>query len=466
MNLYFCRFLEQVHESTQKDDDDLTTATSFEFLAPSAYKRNHNEMIAQMPSNDEAMPVPMAPQDFPTQYDDHYENPDDKENIPPIDDKENIPPLPIPRPFPTRAMPQHIEQINVLKTPPDQSIAAARSSGVDAVGGDSSLLSNDLQIGVDLINALIDSRGTDAVTKKKLIRKIVRHLLRSKDTKDITQMIMSYTTEKSNSKISGVSTLVDEDEKSDEHHSKVDQTGKDTISGISTLDSSSSNVSRAASIEPNKKQSNSDRNSPKRSDEHANSKTDNVDEKNVLKDPRKMNTENFEADATGVKEWLLPVTQSEIDKEITRKLSQSQHAASISKLKYLQMGHDDAKNSKSARSNEFLDRLETEKKTQFDWIDQEIEHLKNLKTLLKQINASESDEQSSAKGADVSDEKTNSVYATKHNRDYFTIYENFRRTRKQHRKSNGSQADDSSTVIGSDHISFFNEFFSLGLRNA
>lgn len=477
-----CRFLEQVHESTQKDDDDLTMATSFEFLAPSAYDRDQHDLIAQMSSKNEAMPVPTAPQGIPTRYDDRYENPDDKENIPPIEDKENIPPLPISRPFHTRRMPPNVEQINVLKTPPDQSIAvltaaaAPKPSGGDAVGGDSSVLSNDLQIGVDLINALIDSRGTDAVTKKKLIRKIVRHLLRSKDTKDITQMIMSYTTEKSNSKISGVSTLIDEDAKSDAHNSKVDQTGKDTISGISTLDSSSSNASRAASIEPNNRQPYSGR------DRNANLKTENVDEKSVLKDRRKTDIENCEADTVGVKEWLLPVTQSEIEKEMTRKLSRSrsqqhppQSAAVNSKLRSSQIDMDDeangqmgsdnqrmicAKNSKSTRSNEILDRLETEKKTQFDWIDQEIEHLKNLKTFLKQINASDSDELSSTKGANVSDEKTNSVYATKHNRDYFTIYENFRRTRKQHRigGSNGPQADESSTLIG---LNFFLSEFSL-----
>lgn len=475
-----------MNESTQKDYDDLTMTTSFEFLAPSAYNRNRDEkIIAQTLSpNNIPITVSTALQGIPKCHvnDRHEtiyieeENPDNKENIPPIDEKENIPPVPPSRPF--LPVPHSTEQPNVLKTPPNQSIAATAKLSDESgagVGGDSSVLSNDLQIGVDLINALIDTRGTDAATKKKLIRKIVRHLLRSKDTKDITQMIMSYTMEKSNSKISGVSTLIDEEDKSDGNNSKVDQTGKDTISGISTLNSSSSN----ASIEPNRLPSSGeeDKTKQKRNDDcnaqhkKTGSRTENTDGKNVQKDRRKKDVENCRTDLKGVKEWLLPVTQSEIDKEMSRKLSRSQQNPFESfvtneQLKCVpsdrnsQMNDDNRQiecvenTTKNAiltisRSNEILDRLETEKKTQFDWIDQEIKHLKNLKKLLKQINVSECDEQSSNKGGNISDERTNSVYA-KHNRDYFTIYENFRRTHKQHRisSSNGSQADESSTLIG------------------
>lgn len=478
-----------MHESTQKDDDDLTMATSFEFLAPSAYNRNRDDMIEQTsPSNNIPTTISTAlQQHIPKRNDDRDEriyiqdeNPDNKENIPPIDDKENIPPVPPSRPFPP--MSQNTEQPNVFKTPPNRSIAAAATAAVKSsgecgisVGGDSSVLSNDLQIGVDLINALIDSRGTDAATKKKLIRKIVRHLLRSRDTKDITQMIMSYTAEKSNSKISGVSTLIDEDEKSDDNHSRVDQTGKDTISGISTLNSSSSDASQAdvaaPSIEQNRMPSNGGEDEQSRNDdcnaqhEKMGMRTKKIDEIKVQKDRWKTDVENCETDSKGVKEWLLPVTQSEIEKEMSRKLSRSQQNPSncvvsndddknSSQLnddnRQIECVKNTAKNAISTRSNEIFDRLETEKKTQFDWIDQEIEHLKNLKKLLRHINASESDEQSSSiKGGNISDEKTNSVYA-KHNRDYFTIYENFRRTQRQHRisSSNGPRADESSTLIG------------------
>lgn len=473
---YFLIVSEQVHESTQKDDDDMTTATSFEFIAPSAYNINRDAMISASESNKQTS----------AQQDDsklHHacayipdESPDDKENIPPIDDKENIPPPP---PVPSRSSPlilHNSEQPNVFKTPPDQSIAAAlatadratKSISANGAGGDSSMLSNDLQIGVDLINALIDSRGTDAATKKKLIRKIVRHLLRSKDTKDITQMIMSYTTEKSNSKISGVSMLnVDEGEKSaDDDRSRAEQTGKDTISGISTLNSSSSNVSQAAVIPIESNQMPSQNNEQKRNSDDDTNQPKMEDEKNVQK---KRDEENSTADSRGIKEWLLPVTQSEIEKELSRKLSKSQQQQhqndhpigttvakvhmNVDRTRQPECGNNLPK-IPTSKSKKIFDRLEMEKKTHFDWIDQEIEHLKNLKKLLKQINTSESDEHSlsssSKAGGNISDERTNSVYA-KYNRNYFTIYENFQRTRKQHEISsnNASQAtDESSTLIG------------------
>lgn len=463
-----------MHESTQKDDDDLTMA-SFEFIAPSAYKRNRDEMIAQSLSTN-IPTTATSQQEIPESHNDRHEciymeeNPDNKENIPPIDDKENIPPPPVA----SRSSPQmlhNIEYPNVFKTPPNQSIvgAAAVATAVAAKssGADSSVLSNDLQIGVDLINALIDSRGTDAATKKKLIRKIVRHLLRSKDTKDITQMIMSYTTEQSNSKISGLSVLADDDEKSAaDNRSRIEQAEKDTISGISTLNSSSSIASQAEviSIEPNQMPSNIEAKEQKQNN-NDDAHQSNVDvrivenEKIVQRDRQSRNVENCRNNSKGVKEWLLPVTQSEIEKELTRKLSQSQQQQQHpieTTVSNEQLNVDLAKIA-SSRSNKLLNRLETEKKTHFAWIDHEIEHLKNLKKLLKQIDTSESDERSvssSKGGGNISDEKTNSVYA-KYNRDYFTIYENFRRTRKQHdiNSNNGSQtADESSTLIGLNFI--------------
>lgn len=462
---------EQVHESTQKDDDDLTMATSFEFIAPSAYKRNRDEMIDEpnnLPnkalSQQDISESPCSDRDESIYV--QVENPDDKENIPPIDDKENIPPRP---PAPSRSSPpirQDIERPNVFKTPPDQTIAgaaaaaAAHTSRAKSSGADLSVLSNDLQIGVDLINALIDSRGTDAVTKKKLIRKIVRHLLRSKDTKDITQMIMSYTTDKSNSKISGVSVLGDEDEKSDsDTRSRVEHAEKDTISGISTLNSSSSSASHSAVIPPKPHQI------PPNNGENERNKSDDADrderaaenEQIAQSDRQKRDVDDCGTDSKVVKEWLLPVTQSEIEKEMARNAAKSQQqqqhqpkpietAASNEQL------NADRAQIATSRCSKLLNRLDTEKKTHYAWIDQEIEHLKKLKKLLKQINTSESDVRSCNKGAgNISDEKTNSVYA-KYNRDYFTVYENFRRTRKQHEIST---TDESSTLIGLNFIIYF-----------
>lgn len=429
---------EQVHESTQKDDEDVTTATSFEFLTPSIYKNQ------QMNRQAAAIAIPSTSQEIPkrddTQNESAYiqlDNPDDKENIPPIDDKENIPPPPL------HAMHRNDDPI-AFKTPENTITKPIEMS----------MLPNDLQKGVDLINALIDSRTTDSVTKKKLIRKIIHHLLKSRDTKDITQMIMSYS-DKSSTKISGISLLSDL-EKSDQSV-VVEKTGKDTISGVSTLSSSSGSV--AAIGEQNQ--------IPEKSKKAVKrEKKNKVGEKSEKETEKSKETEKPEAtDETGdktdgndekeVKEWLLPITQSEIDKENSRKLqSMQQQIDSIQDDQQKDIPTEDTPNIPNpqlhpmqtneniSKSSEIFEFLQHEKRTHFNWIDQEIEHLKNLKLLLHNITPNDSDESKE----NVSEEKINSVYA-KHNRDYLTIYENFRRSGK-HMSRNGSQADVSSTLIG------------------
>lgn len=356
------------------------------------------------------------------------ENPDDKENIPPIDDKENIPPPPL------HALHRN-DQPNVYKTP---------EKTID--NNELSVLPNDLQKGVDLINALIDSRTTDGVTKKKLIRKIVRHLLKSKDTKDLTQMIMSYS-EKSNTKISGVSSL----DLEESEQSGAEKAAKDTISGISALSSSSSVAS--ASIDNNRTPVNSGQEEKvdkidKIKDLEKVVRTLKEDAKEVpAEKPLEQQNESVNEERE-IKDWLLPVTQSEIEKENARKSKSIQEIEKIEVQhpKDIPIAHRTSDQLKSlekpTKNNEILEFLENEKKTHYNWIDQEIEHLKNLKLLLQNINAIDSDD---SKG-NVSEEKINSVYA-KHNRNYLSIYENFRRNVK-HTSRNGSQADVSSTLIG------------------
>lgn len=418
-----------MNESTQKDDEDQTTATSFEFVAPNAYK---SRQIAQQvtPIPDESNTIDEIPNRIDIDNESVYiqdENPDDKENVPPIDDKENIPPPPL------HALHRN-HQPFVYKTP---------EKTID--NNELSVLPNDLQKGVDLINALIDSRTTDGVTKKKLIRKIVRHLLKSKDTKDLTQMIMSYS-EKSNTKASGVSSL----ELEESEQSGGEKATKDTISGISALSSSSS----VATVSIGK-----DRTPVNSGPEE---KIDNINDEDLEKVVQTLKEDTMEVptekqleqqnevvnEERKIKDWLLPVTQSEIEKENARK------SKSIQEIEKIEVQHpkdipierrasDQLKRiEKPTKNNEILEFLENEKKTHNNWIDQEIEHLKNLKILLQNINAIDSDD---SKG-NVSEEKINSVYA-KPNRNYLSIYENFRRNVK-HTSRNGSQADVSSTLIG------------------
>lgn len=351
-----------------------------------------NSTIEEIPSREDEKPENIYT---------HDENPDEKENIPPIEDKENIPPTPLH----SIHRPSACDQPNVFKTPEKRAIDSR---------SESSMLPNDLQKGVDLLNALIDSREMNSATKKKLIRKIVRHLVKSKDTKDITQMIMSFS-DKSSTKMSGVSPLSDVGKN---ECSGNEKTAKDTISGVSTLSSSESALS--ALIEPNPSQEN---------------------------DQQNKNVEKVEKE---IKEWLLPMTQSEILKENARKSQslrqeetiQEQQTNIVSNELAPKMNEEKNDGKLLPKSNEIFEFLENEKKTHFNWIDQEIEHLKNLKLLLLNLSQNGSDE---SKG-NVSDEKINSVYA-KHNRDYLAIYENFRRT-ANNASGNGSQADVSSALIG------------------
>lgn len=300
---------------------------------------------------------------------------------------------------------------------------------------ESTMLPNDLQKGVDLINALIDSRTTDGVIKKKLIRKIIRHLLKSRDTKDITQMIMSYS-DQSNTKNSGVSSL---EESEPSGVVKVEKMAKDSISGVSALGSSSS--SAPVVVEPKLMQKFRTRSKEKQ--EALKKKT--IEKKTEEKEKSINSVDNQEVtDGKEIKEWLLPVTQSEIEKENARKSQQQQQKETPHEvLSDRQTALNPVKNvEKATKNNEILEFLENEKKTHYNWIDQEIEHLKNLKQLLQNISDSNSDESNE----DVSEEKINSVYA-KHNKDYLTIYENFRRN-TNHTSENGSQADISSTLMG------------------
>lgn len=404
---------EQRDESTQKDDENITTATSFEFLAPDQYV-SEQPTIDDIPHRDDTRNAIVYAQ---------QENPDDKENIPPIEDKENIPPPP----------PMHSthpnDQPGTYKTP---------ENTVTEGFNESSVLPIDLAKGVELINALIDSRTTDSSVKKKFIRKIVRHLLKKKDTKDITQMILSYS-EKSSTKVSGVCSLADLDSDA----SVVKKTEQGTISGVSVLSESSTSDGQAN--EP----------LPAYNAMQPGVGPSNLSPTNNVGPQEEVVADNDEQIVKEVKEWLLPLTQSEIEKENARKsrITQSeaiQHEA-IEPVQPRRQSTNDKKDipqvraerDKPTKGHEILAFLENEKKTHFNWIDQEIEHLNNLKMLLQNVNESVSND---SKG-NVSDEKINSVYA-KHNRDYWTIYENFRRTGKNVSNRNGSQADVSSTLIG------------------
>lgn len=365
----------------------MASVTSFEFVTPSEYK-NHCIEANKRPIKNVSMETKSAeeiPYRDDTKQEHIYveeENPDEKENVPPIEDKENIPPAPLHGLYPTE--------------PPKSENCVTPEQSVLQSNADVSVLPNDLQKGVDLINALIDSRKVGNADKKKLIRKIVRNLLKSRDPKDITKMILTYS-EKSGTKVTQEpSSALSELEKTDESPKIIGKSTKHTISGVSTLSSSPS-----------------------------------IDESKHSKE------EMSKANKSTKKDWLQPLTQSEIEKENARKIEQEKNQ-SIKKTADKSKEEKIDLKSKRKESN-IQEFLENEKKNHFNWIDQEIEHLTNLKLLLESIKLSGSDKDGSCV------DKANSN--NDKDKDFIVIYENFRRTKKNSSK-NSSEADISSTLIG------------------
>lgn len=386
-------------DSSKRYDGDLTSVTSFEFIAPNAYKKHVTEAGASAYAADISNSVENIPHRTDDKIESHYiqeENPDDKENIPPTEDKENIPPLPLHSVFQNKQK----DSVEICCKTPEP---CEQSSNNDA-----SILPTDLQKGVDLINVLIDSRNMDHTTKKKLIRKIVRHLLKSQDTKDITQMIMNYSNKRNTNQSSQSSSNGLNDSKSNSNLVKDDS--KQGISGVSTLSSSTSTASEMTK------------------DRH-----------------QQYNDEcSKHEDSMEEKDWLKPVTQSEIDKENARK-------SGTSKIENKQKQQDNISDDnqllkeqcKTTPNNEVFEFLQNEKKTHFNWIDQEIEHLNNLKILLQNMNLSETNNSKQ----NIFEEKLNSVY-TKHDKDFLVIYENYRRHENKNSSEDGSHADISSALRG------------------
>lgn len=380
-------------ESTQKDDGDEASVTSFEFVAPAAYNKRCQD-ANRSPAHDLSPPA-QHKDEIPHRDDSkegiacapdaQVEDPEDKENMPPVEDKENVPPR------------HRIETVNLtaadLMTP---------KQAIPKPNADASVLPNDLQKGVDLINALIDSRKIGSSDKKKLIRKIVKNLLKSKDPKDITQMILSFSDKSGAKTACERSSSASELEKSEESKEK-DPPSKHTISGVSTLSSSASAVECKDS-------------------------------------PKDLNKES-QLEKTSEKEWLLPLTQSEIEKENVRKAEKSiQNNAeakqgTTSVIDKVQLKIDNTKR-KDTNTQEPLD---DKKSNYFNWIDQEIEHLTNLKMFLENVKLSGSDVNKDA-------ENINPVYAER-DKNYLAIYENFHQSKKTNSESS-SQAYASSACTG------------------
>lgn len=298
----------------------------------------------------------------------------DKENIAPVEDKENIPSpavLTVEHP----SCPQ-----KVIVTPEQQTLDITEDTQ----------LPEDLQRGVDLINCLVLSKKIDNTSKKKLIRKIIRRLLRTKGIEELQGLLKENSSNRESFSSSSSSTAV----------SRRAENPQKEISGVTKL-----------SI----------------SNEPTTSTKKNADEDKPLSKGKTYET---------TQDWLEPLTQSEIEREKQKKEKEKIYTnLSITENDSLNKHEKDIETFSENMVKKFL---EMEKRTHFNWIDREIEHLTNLKKILI---ADEADNQlPSVENMDASKLSSENYFKNKARKD--NIYENFKT------RNNASSVSDSKLSVG------------------
>lgn len=283
-----------MEQSTQISDSNSTSTASFEYVAVDICSRTVDSSPTNVIELIQSTPLIVKDPNFI----ETEAAAEEKENVPPVEDKENIPPA--------KAYPRIEGEFRT----PDR---VKSSSEIDPLqlSTDESILPNELQRGIDLLTALIDSKKLDREAKKKLTRKIIRRLMKSSNVSEIVNLLQKHEENADRSDASsGASKSVASDHK--------------TISGIATL--ASSEASAVVADEPSQKDA--------------------------------------------VTDWLKPATRSEIERERRSKtLTPPVQSAAAERP--------------AANIHEFI---EFEKQNHFKWIDQEIEHLRNLKTLMSNVD--------------------------------------------------------------------------------
>lgn len=299
----------------------MTSTASFEYVAVEIYNRPDGSPQASggiVAGADQGDPIlPIASVVSNEENNKKYENCDEKENMPPIEDKENIPP------------PKHYSRIEGEFVTPEKEKSVVEPEVLQS-SLEESMLPIELQRGIDLLNALIDSKKLDREAKKKLTRKIVRRLMKASNMSEIVKLLRKHEDGVDQCDVSGVSSA-----------SKSVASDQKTISGIATLSSSETSASG----------------------ERARELSSQFDRQNVKQEEIR-------------NDWLKPATRSEIEKERRPKIS----------TQSIQMPIDSAAVAAELTPNaNICEFIEIEKQNHFKWIDQEIEHLRNLKILMTRI---------------------------------------------------------------------------------
>lgn len=293
----------------------MTSTASFEYVAVDVYNKTDDsspitgdEDVAK--NNEQpisAIPIVTSIETA------EEENVEEKENVPPVEDKENIPP------------PKSYSRIEGEFVTPERKKSLVEVEPLQS-SVDESMLPTVLQKGIDLLNALIDSKKLDREAKKKLTRKIVRRLMKASNVSEIVKLLQKHEDDVDKgdgSSISSASKSVASDQK--------------TMSGVATLNSSESTVEGAREPSP--------QSAPK-------------------------SVRNDEV----VSDWLKPATRSEIEQERRKAATQSIRKPT------------DCADAQTEIPGNIREFIEVEKQNHFKWIDQEIEHLRNLKVLMTNID--------------------------------------------------------------------------------
>lgn len=259
---------------------------------------------------------------------------------------------------------------------------------------------NDLQKAVDLLNSLIDSKKLKREDKKALTRKIIRRLMKSKDLTEISRLLLinNANLEEDPNELKRLS------KRSDSSTSQSIE--MESISGVKPL-----SASERSRIDANENEKEIKSSSP-------------------------------------IKEWLQPLTRSEIERENHRKGKNGNIEPKRAEKKLI------AENVK--------DFLRVEKKNHLEWIGQEIDHLKNLQEIMNKIELNEKPAQNDEK------EKLKNVETQYSHRTYASIMESSKtssdgRQRNQwiHRttiESTSSSATESVHPSTTDHSIDYREF--------
>lgn len=318
---------------------------------------------------------------------------EDKENVPPADcqeiifpenDKENIRPA-VSNDVSMGSMVDHVEN-----QPVNISRRDSQEPSVSSALSNESILPEDLQKAVEMLNILVATRQIDETTKKKLMRRVVKRLLKDRYSNEYVsrKAFAERTTDegKNNSTGEGQESLP---------NSSNGEKGS-SIKNMSGVEALSSSNATPRNLEAENEQK-----------ETEDAKTDNEqvisDDQPTIREKLQCNMvaeAKNENDDAAVKSWLEPMTYSEIQ-FMNQKMQNNKDKCKEPQLDDLIYENQENKKDKndvySTKDIKDIRKLyEQQKQEHAGWIDREIERLKNLKI---QLNES----QRNAKHAAVND---------------------------------------------------------------